>query len=174
MEIRKFVTEQDIEFDHCVGTKEEVEEMQKVPANFFSYKETDTLLWIHLTSTNNIPSILEKGLISGEGHLGKGVYVCSTDHLDSLKSFMEFAYNAYLSNPNADFSLVLGSHSGDYLYCVYGDAGHTGYCLIEQDLSNETILGTHKIEKEDFMKMNVLSLKELAEDMFYQSFLLNG
>lgn len=170
MEIRKFTTCQNIEFEHCIGTIEETEEMKKVPANFFSYRKTGHLIWIHVTATNNIPSILEKGLLKGEGHLGEGVYLCTFEYAWSLKSFMELVYNAYLSSPNADFSFVIGTYEGEYLECVYGDAGHTGYYLVEQDISKENIIGTYKVEKDEFMKMELIALRDLAEGILAEAY----
>ena len=160
MKKRKFTTNQGIEFFHLIGEKEEEETMKSISANFYSIKENDVLLFVHVTKTENVDSILEKGLISGSGHFGEGVYVCSFDYIESLKAFMSFVYNIYIEKPFADLSFVIGAYSGEYLRCLYGDLGHTGYILIEKNVNKEDILCAKKIDKEEFLEFSLESLRD--------------
>lgn len=128
----------------------------QLKVDFISKLMRQSLEFIHVTSVENVNSILENGLIPSKGNyvsdLGQGTYVVNEDDVKGIENLKNYVVSQYLNYDNLIFleeeelefleeqeiAIIKGYYSGTIKECLWG-YNHEGYIVINEVIPPEQL-----------------------------------
>lgn len=182
--IERKTVQEEVTFSHCMIKKGNENIMwgivNSIPANFHTIDFSGPKGFAHITKSENIKEIKEKGLIytrDSFNHLGDGNYCVIGENAvieEDIVNFLKFI------NPiknKEEFSIIFGYYCGDMRYCIQGDDSHRGYTVLLEDVPGEQI--TKSFQLKELFGKNLYSLiideiknnYNIIDEIIYQEFL---